>query len=261
MGFVSSDGRTARLGRYWGGREEDVRSLQREEGAGAAVRVLVVEDDKAIADAVVYALQKEGMHVKTVSALAAARPLLHACDVVVLDLVLTDGSGFSLLREMQRLATPPRVLVLTSRDEEADCVAALEAGADDYVTKPFSPRALVARVRAILRRGSIAGAAAQPVEPIGLLVERATRRASWKGSELVLTKIEFDLLAVLADAPGRVQTRDQLVEKVWGSAYALTPRTVDSHFKALRRKLEHAGAPDGLIETVRAVGFRLRGAP
>ncbi len=233
---------------------------------GREVRVLVVEDDAAIADAVLYALRKEGMQVDVASSLEAARPLLGRCDVVVLDLVLTDGSGFSLLREAQREAVPPRVVVLTSRDEEVDCVAALEAGADDYVTKPFSPRALVARIRAILRRGgdgrapASAGAEAR-VTAGRLRVDRATRRASYGAADLSLTKIEFDLLAVLAEAPGRVQTREQLVEKVWGSEYALTPRTVDSHFKGLRRKLEGAGAPEGLIETIRAVGFRLRDAP
>jgi DNA-binding response OmpR family regulator len=223
--------------------------------------VLVVEDDPAISDAVAYALEKDGMQTQVASTLAAARPLLASCDVVVLDLVLTDGSGFSLLREVQRCTPPPRVLVLTSRDEEVDCVAALEAGADDYVTKPFSPRALVARVRAILRRGAVdvgSPAASGAVPTGGLAVDRDTRRASFGGAELSLTKLEFDLLAALADAPGRVLTRDQLVEKVWGGAYALTPRTVDSHFKALRRKLDAAGAPEGLIETVRAVGFRLR---
>ncbi len=228
-------------------------------GAAARVRVLVVEDDPAISDAVAYALEKEGMQAEVASSLAAARPLLGACDVMVLDLVLTDGSGFTLLREVQARTPPPRVLVLTSRDEEVDCVAALEAGADDYVTKPFSPRALVARLRAILRRGSApASVAAGEARAGGLRVDREARRATFDDAELSLTKLEFDLLAALAEAPGRVLTRDQLVDKVWGGAYALTPRTVDSHFKGLRRKLVLAGAPDGLIETVRAVGFRLR---
>jgi DNA-binding response OmpR family regulator len=225
-----------------------------------SLRVLLVEDDAAIADAIVYALRKDGMSVEHASTLAAAGPLLPTCDVVVLDLGLPDGSGFSLLRDAQRLAVPPRVIMLTSRDEEVDCVAALEAGADDYVTKPFSPRVLVARVRAVVRRvgrgdtkegRGTAGTS-------GLVVDRVRREAAFRGVALTLTKIELDLLGVLADAPGRVLTREQLVEKVWGGEYALTPRTVDSHVKALRRKLEEAGAPDGLIETVRAVGFRLR---
>jgi two-component system catabolic regulation response regulator CreB len=233
---------------------------------GKELSVLVVEDDLAISDAVLYALRKDGMVASASPTVAGARLELSRGkhSVVVLDLVLTDGSGFSLLRELQRLRDPPRVIVLTSRDEEVDCVAALEAGADDYVTKPFSPRALVARVRAVLRRGGpLAGGDAHPsaapaTDLQKLVVDADARRVVYAGAELALTKIEFDLLAALAEAPGRVRTRDQLVEKVWGNAYALTPRTVDSHFKALRRKLEEAGAPDGLIETVRAVGFRLR---
>jgi DNA-binding response OmpR family regulator len=221
-------------------------------------RVLVVEDDVAIAEATLYALRKDGMTAEHVVTLAAARPHLDACDLVVLDLGLPDGSGFSLLREAQQVVAPPRVIILTSRDEEVDCVAALEAGADDYVTKPFSPRILVARVRAVLRRAPPGELKDVTATASGLSVDRVRRRVMFEAEELTLTKIEFDLLAVLAEAPGRVLTRDQLVEKVWGGEYALTPRTVDSHFKALRRKLDLAGAPEGLIETVRAVGFRLR---
>jgi len=222
-----------------------------------SLRVLVVEDDAAIAEAILYSLRKDGMIVEHAPTLAAAAPHLANAEVIVLDLGLPDGSGFSLLREAQRLAVPPRVVMLTSRDEEVDCVAALEAGADDYVTKPFSPRILVARVRAVTRRAPAADATGE-TSTRGLVVDRVRRRATFAGGALTLTKIEFDLLGVLADAPGRVLTREQLVEKVWGGEYALTPRTVDSHFKALRRKLDEAGAPEGLIETVRAVGFRLR---
>jgi two-component system catabolic regulation response regulator CreB len=218
--------------------------------------VLVVEDDAAIAEAILYALGRDGMTAQHASTLAEAAPLMTACDVLVLDLGLPDGSGFSLLRDAQRVATPPRVLVLTSRDEEVDCVAALEAGADDYVTKPFSPRVLVARVRAVVRRGS--GAIVVDPAATGLVVDMPRRRVTFRGTEIALTKIELDLLDVLVHAPGRVHTREQLVEKVWGGDYALTPRTVDSHVKGLRRKLLDAGAPEGLIETVRAVGFRLR---
>jgi DNA-binding response OmpR family regulator len=220
--------------------------------------------------------------------LAGARARLAGVELVVLDLTLPDGSGFSLLSELRRATEPPRVIVLTSRDEDVDCVAALEAGADDFVTKPFSPRALVARVRAVLRRGASladaasdgaarpalavpgAGASGTPGPPgrgasahaaPGLLVDVERRRATFDGREIALTKIEFDLLATLAESPGRVRTRGQLVERVWGPSYALTERTVDSHFKGLRRKLEEAGAPGALIETVRGVGFKLREAP
>jgi two-component system catabolic regulation response regulator CreB len=222
-------------------------------------RLLVVEDDAAIADAVLYALAKEGMTPIHAPTLAAARDDLGHCDVIVLDLGLPDGSGFTLLQASRRVSPPPRVVVLTSRDDEVDCVAALEAGADDYMTKPFSPRELVARVRAVLRRGGDAPRDHADAAP-GLAIDEERRRAAYAGRDVPLTKIEMDLLVVLARSPGRVWTRDQLVERVWGAAYALTPRTVDSHLKGLRRKLADAGAPDGLIETVRAVGFRLREA-
>jgi DNA-binding response OmpR family regulator len=221
--------------------------------------VLVVEDDGPIADAVVYALKKDGMDAEPAPSLADARARLAARDLVVLDLGLPDGSGFSLLGELRRSADAPRVIVLTSRDEDVDCVAALEAGADDFVTKPFSPRALVARARAVLRRAAPrdATAATATTTPAGLAVDEGRRRVTFAGREVPLTKLEFDLLATLAEAPGRVRTRTQLVARVWGDAYALTERTVDSHVKGLRRKLEEAGAPPSIIETVRGVGFRL----
>jgi two-component system catabolic regulation response regulator CreB len=229
--------------------------------------VLVVEDDQPIADAVLYALRRDGMSAEACESLELARARLAGggVDLVILDLTLPDGSGFSLLDELRRGGAALPVIVLTSRDEDIDCVASLEAGADDYVTKPFSPRALVARVRAVLRRGS--PHAAPPAPPpdapatpaqAALAVDPERRLARWGGQELSLTKIEFDLLSVLAEAPGRVRSRGQLVERVWGSSYALTERTVDSHFKGLRRKLEEAGAPANLIETVRGVGFKLR---
>ena len=233
---------------------------------GREVRVLVVEDDAAIADAVLYALRKEGMQVDVASSLEAARPLLGRCDVVVLDLVLTDGSGFSLLREAQREAVPPRVVVLTSRDEEVDCVAALEAGADDYVTKPFSPRALVARIRAILRRGGDGRAPASAGQ------RRGSRRAGCastapRGARVTARPTSRSPRSSSTSSrcsprrPGACRRGSSSSRRSGGASYALTPRTVDSHFKGLRRKLEGAGAPEGLIETIRAVGFRLRDAP
>jgi two-component system catabolic regulation response regulator CreB len=222
------------------------------------LRVLVVEDDSAIADAVLYCLRRDGMHAEVAETLAAARRA-HTpdLDVVVLDLGLPDGSGFSLLPELRKRASGPRVIVLTSRDEDVECVAALEAGADDFVTKPFSPRALAARVRAVARRGELLPARDGRA---GLVVDALGRQASFAGRELGLTKIEFDLLAVLAEAPGRVRTREHLVARVWGETYVLAERTVDSHFKGLRRKLAEAGAPATLVETVRGVGFTLREA-
>jgi DNA-binding response OmpR family regulator len=214
--------------------------------------VLVVEDDSPIADAVVYALGRDGMHAERAETLASARGKVLAVELVILDLALPDGSGFSLLGELARLARPPRVIVLTSRDEDADCVASLEAGADDFVTKPFSPRALVARARAVLRRASSPAPHACPLD-----VDLGRREVRFAGRPVALTKIEFELLSALAECRGRVRTREHLVERVWGEAYALTVRTVDSHVKGLRRKLAEAGAPPELIETVRGVGFKL----
>jgi two-component system catabolic regulation response regulator CreB len=221
-----------------------------------SVKVLAVEDDPAIVDALSYALRREGMDVEVSQTVREACERLEGKDLVLLDLGLPDGSGFAVLDAVRRTKSAPRVIVLTSRDEEVDCVACLESGADDYVVKPFSPRALVARVRAVLRRS----ASMPPLETasaVTLLLDEGARNVSFRGNALALTRTEFDLLASLARAPGRVKSRSVLVEEVWGPSYALGDRTVDSHVKGLRKKLEEAGAPTNLIETVRGVGFRL----
>jgi len=223
-------------------------------------KVLVVEDDAGIAEAVVHALERDGISAEAAGTIAAARETPVQADLVVLDLGLPDGSGYSLLAEWRARAGGPSVIVLTSRSDEVDCVASLEAGADDFVPKPFSPRALVARVRAVLRRRESTPMPTPP--PAGhdpaLVVDRERRTASYGNRELGLTKIELDLLAALALAPGRVHTRGQLVQQVWGDGYALTERTVDSHIKGLRRKLEDAGAAPSMIVAVRGVGFKIR---
>jgi DNA-binding response OmpR family regulator len=222
------------------------------------MRALVVEDEAAIAEVVAFALTRDGMPADVASTLARGRELSSGRDLVVVDLGLPDGSGYDLVRDLARLPNAPRVIVLTSRDEEVDCVAALEAGADDFVHKPFSPRALVARARAVLRRGR---RGTEPAPAGALHVDLSRREASYEGRRLTLTKTELDLLAVLAQTPGRVYTRGQLVERVWGGGHALTDRTVDSHVKLLRRKLDLAGAPPSLIASVHGVGFKLSDAP
>ncbi|MGH7296442.1 MAG: winged helix-turn-helix domain-containing protein [Polyangiaceae bacterium] len=226
---------------------------------GERPRVLVVEDDAGIADAVVYALERDGMAAVCAGTLAATRRASPGVDLAILDLVLPDGSGFTLLREWRSGGATPAVIVLTSRDAEVDCVAALEAGADDFVAKPFSPRSLVARVRAVLRRGRAGDVA--PVfaraQGVGLHVDLERRSATYDGQPVALTKIELDLLAALASSPGRVLTREQLVRRVWGDGYAITERTIDSHVKGLRRKLGDAGAAASLVSAVRGVGFKL----
>jgi DNA-binding response OmpR family regulator len=231
-------------------------------------RILLVEDDDAIADAAAYALARDGMHVTRASTLEAARAGCAGVDLVVLDLGLPDGSGYTLLAEWRRVADAVPVIVLTSHDAETDCVACLEAGADDFVAKPFSPRMLVARVRAVMRRRPHPASTA--VEPRGppvppavtpLAIDGERRTVSYEGRSVALTKTEFDLLSVLAEATGRVLTRDQLVARVWGEEHALTERTVDSHIKAVRRKLAEAGAGDLAIVAVRGVGFKLAESP
>lgn len=228
--------------------------------AGSRPQVLVVEDDAGIAEAVAYALEREGMTAVCAPSIQRARAASSGADLAVLDLGLPDGSGFTLLQEWRASPAGPAVIVLTSRDAEIDCVASLEAGADDFVAKPFSPRALVARVRAVLRRTTPSSGAGE-ARVSSLVMDAERRSARYAGRELPLTRLEFDLLAVLAGAPGRVYSRDQLVEHVWGGEHALTERTVDTHVKALRRKLGEAGAPASFIAAVRGVGFKLSEAP
>jgi DNA-binding response OmpR family regulator len=217
---------------------------------------LVVEDEAGIAEAVAFALSRDGMPAEIAGTLEEARRLLPGKGLVIVDLGLPDGSGYGLLAHLACTEAPPGVIVLTSRDEEVDCVAALEAGADDFVHKPFSPRALVARARAVLRRGARTGGDS-PRAACGLAVHLDEREATYDGRPLPLTKTELDLLAVLAGAPGRVFSRGQLVARVWGQGHALTERTVDSHVKLLRRKLEGVGAPASLVTSVHGVGFKL----
>jgi len=223
-------------------------------------RILVVEDEPAIAESVAYALRRDGFEVELAATALAADEAIARAELVVLDLMLPDDSGFDLIARWRKRGLSTPTIVLSSRDEEADRIAALESGADDYVTKPFSPREVVARVRAVLRR-------AQPLPtdaasgPLPIRIEGATRRAYADGRELELTRVEFDLLACLLESPGRVFTRAQLIDRVWGDGFAITDRTVDSHVKALRRKVLEVGADPGLIETVRGVGFRVTNAP
>jgi DNA-binding response OmpR family regulator len=220
------------------------------------VNILVVEDEPAIAESLAYSLRRDGYGVQTAGTLGEAERAVTSVDLVILDLMLPDGSGFELLAQLRRRPEPPAVIILSSRDQEADRVAGLETGADDYVTKPFSPREVVARVRAVLRRAG--PRPSRPAAPqLPLRVDLETRRATAHGNTIDLTRVEFDLLACLLEAPGRVYTRPQLIDRIWGEDFAITDRTVDSHVKALRRKVADAGGEPGLIETVRGVGYRV----
>src|SRR3954469_12856475 len=224
-----------------------------------AQRILVVEDEPAIAESVAYALGRDGFSVTLAATATDAAALGDNAALVVLDLMLPDGSGFDLIARWRKAKQVP-VIVLSSRDGEADRVVALEAGADDYVTKPFSPREVVARVRAVLRRSQLElGGPGSP--PQALLLDASTRRARANGIVLELTRVEFDVLSCLLEQPGRVYSRAELIGRVWGSGFAITDRTIDSHVKALRKKVAEAGAEPGLIETVRGVGYRVTDAP
>ena len=216
------------------------------------VRVLVVEDDDAIADPLVRGLERDGYEV--VLATTGSDGLARAADVdvVLLDIGLPDIDGLEVLRRLRAASDVP-VIVLTARGDEVDRVVGLELGADDYVVKPFGLRELVARIKAVTRRNRTTTPSTTVVGG-RLELDRRTRRVALDGVELDLTPKEHDVLAVLAEDPGAVVTRDQLFERAWGHAWYGPTKTLDVHVAALRRKL---GDP-AWIEAVRAVGFRLR---
>ncbi|WP_324669157.1 response regulator transcription factor [Geochorda subterranea] len=240
---------------------------------GAAATVLVVEDEAQIADVLQAYLEAEGFGVLRASdgeeALELARR--ERVDLVLLDLMLPKLDGREVCRRIRRDSDLP-IIMLTARDDEVDRVVGLELGADDYITKPFSPREVVARIRAVLRRsrhGSDAGGRrrsegaerpgdAQPVCRVGPLVVDPARHQAYVGErELDLTPTEFKLLAALASHPGMVFTRLQLVERVQGAAFEGYERTIDAHIKNLRQKLEDDPRHPRFIATVYGVGYKL----
>ena len=233
-------------------------------------RVLLVEDEPAIADTLVYALKTEHFEVRHALTGREALTMLAAtpADLIILDVGLPDMSGFDLCREIRANSTVP-VLFLTARDAEIERVLGLEIGGDDYVTKPFSPREVVARVRAIMRRMAPApGNGNAPDRPnltdaaAWLAHDPQGMRVSCGGRWLDLTAHEYKLLVVLMAAPGRVFTRDQLLDRAWQDPGAVTDRTVDAHVKSLRAKLRaaRAGAED-LIQTRRGLGYAFAANP
>ena len=223
-------------------------------------RVLVIEDDVDVLRLVRSYLEREGFEVLVESDGEAGvrRALADAPDLVVLDWMLPKLGGPGVLERLRRTAPTP-VIMLTARSDETDRVVGLELGADDYVTKPFSPRELVARVRAVLRRQQRAALPSGEQSPVvvgGLRLEPSARRADVEGREVLLTTLEFDLLHALARAPGRVFERSELIERVWGPSYEGADRVVDVHVSNLRQKLAAAGG-EGLVRTVRGVGYAI----
>jgi len=230
-------------------------------------RILVVEDEPSIAENLAYSLKTEGFEVCLAATGGEALPYFtDKCDqtapaLVILDVGLPDMSGFDVCREIRSRSSVP-VIFLTAREAEIDRVVGLELGADDYVVKPFSPRELVARVRAILRRSAATNPAVDKGwESLALgpfKVDGNRRRISCEGAAIDLSRYEYGLLALLIEHPGRVYTRDQLMEQVWDEPDSSLDRTVDAHIKSLRAKLRDTAAGDAAIVTHRGVGYSLR---
>ena len=223
--------------------------------------ILLVDDEDAIQKLLSFPLQKDGYRV--IEARDGEAALLRfseeEIDLVVLDLALPKLDGLEVCRRLRAHSAVP-IIMLTARDEEIDKVIGLEIGADDYITKPFSIREFRSRVRALLRRASLAPAAsaAEAIEVGSLHVDRRRRRIEVDGRNPELTYVEFELVQILAEEPGRVFSRSDLLEKIWGSSQYRDPRTVDVHVRHLREKLERDPGRPELILTVRGVGYRLR---
>ena len=212
------------------------------------MRALVVEDDPSVAEPLIAGLERNGIETAHVAYATQVIDALRGIDVVLLDLGLPDGDGLDVLRSIRAHSDVP-VIIATARGEETVRVIGLELGADDYVVKPFSVRELAARIRAIARRRR----SDPELETGALTVDRNTRKVHIGGSDIDLTAKEFDLLAVLAEEPGRVFTRQELFTRVWDPVWVGTGKTLDVHIGSLRRKLDEPQ----WIETVRGVGYRL----
>jgi two-component system OmpR family response regulator len=225
-------------------------------------RILVVDDEKRIVEIVKAYLERDGFKVTVAfdgkSALTLARK--EKPDLIVLDLMLPEVSGWDVCRTLRKESGVP-VIMLTARDDVTDKIVGLELGADDYVTKPFDPKELLSRIRAVLRRyeGSTSTPQMLTVGDLSIDVEKRTVRRG--ATSIELTSTEFDILQTLAASPGRVYTRMQLLDKVQGEAYEGYERTVDSHIKNLRKKLEPDPDHPRYIVTVHGAGYKMAEAP
>lgn len=220
------------------------------------MKILIVDDDPRLRDLVRIALERQGF--ATIIAADGRTALIHAAreapDLIILDIGLPEMDGFEVCRRLRIVSDTP-VLFLTARDDEIDRIVGLELGADDYVTKPFSPRELVARVRAILKRTG-RSATSDTLSRGRVTLDLRARSCRVDGAELALTGTEFDILARLMAEPGRLAPRPALIAALWGARSPVSDRTLDSHLRNLRRKLADAGC-DGAIETVHGQGMRL----
>jgi len=225
--------------------------------------ILLVDDEESIQKLLTYPLERDGYRVvqardgeEALERFTAERP-----DLVLLDLALPKVDGLEVCRRL-RAQSPVPILMLTARDDEIDKVLGLEIGADDYITKPFSIRELRSRIRAAMRRASLTPApdADEEIESDGLRIDLPRRVVEVDGESVALTYLEFELLRTLAGSPGRVFTRQSLLDKLWGGSAFRDPRTIDVHVRHLREKIERNPSEPEFIFTVRGVGYRFRDA-
>jgi DNA-binding response OmpR family regulator len=231
--------------------------------ARAQARILLVDDEQAVQTLLTYPLRKEGYEV--VGAMDGQEALdrfgEERFDLVVLDIMLPKLDGIEVCRRLRTRSQVP-IIMLTAKGDEIDKVAGLEMGADDYITKPFSVREFRSRVKAALRRGNMAGAALgnEPIRSGDLEIDFERRSVQLHSKPVQLTYVEFEILAAMAAAPGRVFTREMLLEHIWGDSTYRDPRTVDVHIRHLREKLETDAKKPEYLFTVRGVGYRFRDA-
>jgi two-component system response regulator RegX3 len=232
-------------------------SLDRVSTNQSRLRILLVEDEDSISDPFSRVLAREGFEPVVAKTAQEALKLAASVDpeLVLLDLMLPDGDGRDVCRELRRRSDTP-IIMLTARGTETDRIVGLELGADDYVVKPFSGPELIARIRAVLRRSRRDGDGSGRLSFGGLEVDLDARRVRVDDAEVELSRKEFDLLATLADAAGRVLTRDQLMSRVWDENWFGPTKTLDVHIGTLRRKIGDDPSNPRYIHTVRGVGFR-----
>jgi DNA-binding response OmpR family regulator len=229
--------------------------------ANGTARILLVDDEQSIQTLLSYPLRKDGYHVT--SALDGSEALQRfeegRFDLVILDLMLPRLDGVEVCRQLRSNSQVP-IIMLTAKGSETDKVAGLEVGADDYITKPFSMREFRSRVKAALRRSRMGGEAVEeePIECAGLKIDFERRMVTLGEEEIRVTYVEFEILGALARSPGRVLTRETLLEHVWGDSEYRDPRTVDVHIRHLREKLEREPKEPEFLFTVRGVGYRFR---
>lgn len=225
--------------------------------AASTKRILIVEDDEGLGSTLRTFLRDEGYNVDLAPSITEAKTKDYSeYELMILDWMLPDGQGIDYLRELRGEGVKLPVIMLTARTEVIDKVVGLESGADDYLTKPFEPRELAARIRVQLRHQSEKGESGQESTQMKLgelMIDRERREVTYKGNITDFTKMEYEFLVLLAESPNRAFSREEILNKVWGYENYPSTRTVDTHVLQIRQKLY-----DGLIETVRGVGYRLR---